>query len=675
MSHVAAGKRYACIVPWVSSMFPSIPGSRVPKAAHRIRSSLSFSRASRRAWLLAALTVPLAAQAQPSPMLRAVQATPIVQALDPVIVTATREPQALSRSSADVVVIDRAAVEASAADSVEDLLRRAAGVQIVRSGGPGQPAGYFVRGSSTNATVVLVDGIRLGSATLGQVDFESLSLAQIERVEILRGPASGLYGADAVGGVIQIFTRRGDGPLRTSAHAEVGGLRSAAVDAGLSGRAGAFDYAIVAGHDRSRGISAVKPDDRYGLYNPDDDGYRRTFGNAQLGWTVAPGQRIGVLLMKTRLESHYDGADYLPPTYAPDPSADFRTTLDTTVAALDYRGELGRALTLSARLARQEDDSTSGGASTSRFDTTREQAGVQAAWRYAAGQQLLLAWDHLRERVGGDVLVDTPKRRNDGIALGWSGAFGAHAIDASVRRDDNSAYGDNTTGRIGWAWRPIASLKLRASAGTSFRAPTFNDLYYPFYGVATVQPERGRSVELGAEWRIGTGHIGLTLWQNRVRDLIGYDPDSTGTTCPAGYFGCAGNVARARLKGATLQVAQQLGSFAIAANVDLLDARDADTGERLARRAAHQSSLTVDWAEGPWSAGSSLLVVGSRPDGGAVLGSYALVDLRAGWRFAPAWRLEARLTNALDRRYEPLLDYNGVGRRAWIGIRHDSKGL
>ncbi|MEO8525277.1 MAG: TonB-dependent receptor plug domain-containing protein, partial [Caldimonas sp.] len=195
--------------------------------------------------------------------------------LDPVVVTATREPQPLSRSSADIVVIDAETIRNTTADSVEDLLRRAAGIQLARNGGPGQSSGYFVRGTGTNGTLVLVDGVRVGSATLGQIDLESLSPAQIDRIEVLRGPASSLYGADGVGGVVQIFTRRGDGSPRVSGGVAIGGYRSRHGDLGVSGAHGSFDYAASLGRDSSRGVSATRPGAQFGVFNPDDDGYSR----------------------------------------------------------------------------------------------------------------------------------------------------------------------------------------------------------------------------------------------------------------------------------------------------------------------------------------------------------------------------------------------------------------
>ena len=163
--------------------------------------------------------------------------------LDPVVVTGSREALPLSQNTGDIVVIDAETIRNSTADSVADLLRREAGLQLARNGGPGQNSGFFLRGASTNGTLVLLDGVRIGSATLGQAEFEALNLAQIDHIEILRGPASSLYGADGVGGVVQIFTRRSDGAPRFVAGAAVGGYTSAKSDVGVSGGHGPFDYA------------------------------------------------------------------------------------------------------------------------------------------------------------------------------------------------------------------------------------------------------------------------------------------------------------------------------------------------------------------------------------------------------------------------------------------------
>ena len=597
-------------------------------------------------------------------------------ALDPVVVTGTREPDLLSRSSADIVFIDSATLRASTADTLEDLLRREAGLQITRSGGPGQNAGFFIRGASTNSTVVLVDGVRIGSATLGQAELEALGLAQIERIEVLRGPASSLYGADAVGGVVQIFTRRGEGPPRVTGAVALGGYGSREASLGLSGSAGAFDYAASLGRESSQGVSALRPGDAFGSYNPDRDGYARNSGSLRFGWSPATNHRIGVNVLQTHLNAQFDALEFAPPDFAPNASPDFRNRLITRAAAVDYRGEISSMWTTTLRLSSSVDDLTSGGNVLSRFITRREQATWQNALLLAPGQRVLLAYEHLSERARADVFTSDPHRRNDAFVLGYAGHSGPHGLQADLRRDDSSREGGNTTGRVGYAYSLPEGVKLRALAGSTFRAPTFNDRYYPGYGVATVRPEKGRSLEVGANWQGATASASITLFRNRVRDLIGYQPDRA--FCPAdpAYdFGCASNVSRARLQGVTLAASQRWGGFSVRGNVELLDARDADTNERLVRRAAHQESMAADYDAGVWKVGAAVLLIGSRPDGGAKLGGYGTLDLRTAWRVRPQWQVEAKLLNALDHRIEPVRDYQGLGRQAWLGLRFDGAGL
>jgi vitamin B12 transporter len=598
-------------------------------------------------------------------------------ALDPVVVTGTREPQPLSRSTADLVVIDSATIRRSTADSVEDLVRRLTGMQLTRNGGPGQTSGYLIRGASASGTVMLIDGVRVGSASAGQAEFESLSLAQIDHIEVLRGPASSLYGADAVGGVVQIFTRRGEGSPRVTGGAALGGYRSREGDIGVSGSQGPFDYAATIGRESSRGVSALRPGDQFGNFNPDTDGYSRNFGNVRLGYQPAAGHRIGVTLLETRLNAQYDSSEFNPPDFVQDPSPDFRNHLVTQVASIDYRGEISSLWTTNLQASRNVDDERTGGTTLERFRTNRAQATWQNALHLAADQQVVLAYEYLREEVEGDVFADTPKRNNNAFVLGYAGRLAGNGLEASVRYDDNSVYGNNTTGSVGWNYEVISGLKLRALAGTTFRAPTFNDLFFPGFGVATIQPERGRSVEVGVVWQSGATGASATLYQNRVKDLIGFQPDRT--FCPpdpAFNFGCAGNVSRAKLQGASFSGSQQWGPLSVRGTVDWLDAKDADTGVRLIRRAAHQESLAVDYDFGSATLGAAVLDIGSRPDsGGVVLGGYAVFDVRASWRFQPKWRLEAKVLNALDHRVEPVRDYQGLGRQAWIGIRFDGAGF
>ncbi|MDZ7590941.1 MAG: TonB-dependent receptor [Rubrivivax sp.] len=588
-----------------------------------------------------------------------------------VVVTGTREPLAPERLAADVVVIDTETIRATTADSLADLLRRQAGVQISRNGGPGQSTGLFIRGAASAQSVVLVDGVRVGSATLGFAALESLSLSTVERIEVLRGPGSSIYGADAVGGVVQIFTARGAGEPRFQGHAAVGGYGSGELSAGVSGAAGMFDLAATLASERSDGVSALRPGDAFGNYNPDDDGTRLDSGQLNLGLKPAAGHRIGLTLSGSRLDAQYDASEFLPPSYAQDASPDFRRELDTTVAAIDWRGTLAADWVGSARASRSVDDETSGGQAKDRFRTERQQITAQLAWQTGVAGQLVAAVEYDDDQAESTAYTGDVSRSNTAGVLELTGGTGPWSWQADVRLDDNSDYGSVTTGRLGvrWAWAP--SWTLRALAGNSFRAPSFNDLYYPGYGVSSLQPERGRSVEAGLSWREGGGEASVTVYRNRVSDLIAYEPDRS--RCPAdpAYdFGCAANVNSATLQGATLGAAYRTGAVVLKAQYDYLDASDGASGAPLARRAENQGTLGADWTTGAWTWAASVLYLGTRPDGGKQLAAETTLDLAATWRIAGPWSLQAKLLNATDEDREPVRDYQGLGRQAWLVLRY-----
>lgn len=591
-----------------------------------------------------------------------------------VVVTGTREPLAPERLAADVVVIDADDIGRSTADSLADLLRREAGVQLSRSGGPGQSTGLLLRGTASRQSVVLVDGVRVGSATLGYAALEVLGLADVERIEVLRGPGSSLYGADAVGGVVNLITRSGAPGLRLAARLAAGGYGSREASASMLGGAGAWDVAATLAGERSDGVSALRPGDQFGNYNPDRDGHARDAAQLRLGFKPATGQRIGLTVLRTALDTQYDGAEYTPPTFAANSAPDFRTRLDTTVAALDWRGTLAAGLRGSARASRSVDDARNGGTLIDRFRTTRQQLGAQLAWQAGAPGQLVAALEHNEDHATSTSYTTEARRRNAAAVLELTGTAGAWSWQGDLRRDDNSDFGAVTTSRLGGAYTLRPGLRLRALAGNSFAAPSFNDLYFPGYGVAGLQPERGRSIEFGLDWRGAGSEASVTVYRNRVRDLIGYESDrSRCPPDPAYDFGCAANVNRARLQGATLAAARRMGALALRAQLDFLQARDQDSGARLPRRAAHQASLGADWTAGDWTLGASVLNLGARPDGGKVLAAETTLDLSAVWRLAPAWALQAKLLNATDRDLEPARDYQGLGRQAWLVLRYETK--
>jgi vitamin B12 transporter len=510
--------------------------------------------------------------------------------------------------------------------------------------------------------------------------FEGLSIAQIERIEVLRGPGSSLYGADAVGGVVQIFTKRGADKLHGQAAWSQGGKGSSALQASVSGRSGAFDGALSIAREASDGVSAVAvPGGAFGSYNPDADGFVRSSGAAQLGLAIGPDHRVGLSVTRSRVNAQYDGVDFPPPSFAPDASGDYRNRLNTQTVALSHSAAWSKQWRSELALSDQDDDATSGLATSDRFATQRRQLSWQHTVDLTPQTQAVAFIEALntRAQIESGFANYANQRRNRALGVVGSTAFGdaqAHRLQLDVRRDSNSAYGAHTTARVGYSVALQPTLALRAAVGSAFRAPSFNETDYPGFGVASIQPERARSAEVGARWQASGIELAGTLYRNRVRNLIGYQSDPA--ACPVGYdFGCAANIGRAVLKGASLNGQGRWDAWRWQAAVDYLDARDADTGAQLARRARHTEHLSLGYDAASWGAEVGVQGVGARPDGGSRLGAYELLDLSAHWRFAAQWQLQARLLNVLDRRYEPLKDYGALGRQFWLGVRFDSQGL
>lgn len=621
--------------------------------------------------------------AQPHPIalasltavLCALPGTPQAQASAPlqtVTTVASREPVADTQQVADVVVITREDLQNLPVDNLADALQRLAGVQVSRTGGVGQPSSVLLRGASASSTLVLVDGVRMGSASLGQFDFATLGLAGIERIEVLRGPGATVHGADAVAGVVLVSTRQAGSPSGLSGTLGAGQL--GAQDAALRGRrtGAGWDAQLSASREAGRGVSAVRPGDRFGLYNPDADGFQRQTLQVGGGWSVAPGHRLDATVHASRLFSRYDSAVYLPPTFAPDPSPDFATRTRTEASQLRYAGHSGGAWSWRAHVGHGQEDSRSGALTFDRYRTEREQAGLQVSWQPGGDHRWTLAWDHLGETVRTDAYAQTASRGNDALTLSYGGRVGPLQIQADARQDRNSVYGTHETGRTGLRWSLSPQTSLRLQAATSFRAPSFNELFFPGFGVTTLRPEEGRSLEAGVSHLSDGLRWSVAAWRQSIRNLIAYSGDRS--RCPAGPafdFGCAANIGEAALKGVTVELAPRRtagtwGSWRL--GYDHTDARDGD-GQPLPRRARHQLRANAEVALSGWRVGPSWLWQSERREGGVALRGGSRLDLQATRPMGPAWTLQVRLLNALDADIEPARDYRAPGRQAWVGLR------
>jgi vitamin B12 transporter len=582
------------------------------------------------------------------------QQNPGALTLDSLVVTAARWPQALSELVADVTVIGAEEIARAGAQSLAELLRRVPGVEIVMNGGPASTSGVFLRGANSNQTLVLIDGQRVGSSASGTAALEAIPIDVIDRIEILRGPASNLYGADAIGGVIQVFTRNGGDVFAAHASAGYGTYRTSVASGGVSGAAGAWRYALDVGHRQSDGFNAIANPANFS-FNDDRDGYRGDDASGSVSLRLAPEQELSVRFLKSRLDAQFDA----------EPGFDDRTITTVDSLALASRNRLTGWWTSQLEAAQTDDISDSRtGFGPGRF-TTRQRLYVWQNDFLLLRGSLGVALERREERVGGDAAFAINSRDTNAAVGVYRLAEGPHAVQLNLRRDDSTQFGARTTGALAYGYGFAPGWRASAGYGTAFKAPTFNDLYYPGFSNPDLKPETARNAEVALRYASDALAAGIVAYRNRVRDLIVFECDAD--------FNCAPqNVAAATLQGVTLDIRFRRGATVATASVDLQRPEDDASGLLLPRRARRHAALAVEHPMGPAQVRAELSASSARFDDAANtrrMGGYALINLLVEWPFEARWTAFARLDNLLDKHYELAADYRTAGATLFAGVR------
>jgi vitamin B12 transporter len=593
------------------------------------------------------------------------------EVLDDVVVTGTRTAVTVDDSLAAVEVIDRAEIERLQPRSLVDVLRGRAGINLVNQGGAGKLTTMFSRGAESDHTLFLIDGVRVGSSTSGLTALQDLPVEMIERIEIVRGPRSSLYGSEAIGGVIQVFTRKPQGGVRP--HFKLGAgsqhLReaSAGVDFGFERASFGVDFA----HQATDGMQSCTGFATFPVFagcfesnpDPDLDGYEND--SVSLRAAARPTDALTLDANMLRAEGHnfFDGF------------YDESITLQQVVGG-KAKYELGRS-TWTLTAGRNVDRSKQFGDDVflGEFESKRDGASLQGDVRIAEGQLATVGFDWARDAAvivdGFDPMFNVVAGRNNrAVFVQYQGDFGRHDVQASVRRDDNEQFGGKTTGGLAWGLDLSHGLRVTANVGTAFKAPTFNELYFPFFGNPDLLPETSESAELGLAQRGEGWRWQVTAFETRIDHLIVYDID----------LFLANNLEEARIRGAELTAGATLAGWDLNASASYVDPRNRSAGENfdnlLPRRARTTGRVDVDHAFGDWRVGASVLGESRRYDDVAntlEVAGFSTIDLRAEWRFSPAWTLQARASNVLDRTYETAAYYTQPGREYGLTLRYSPK--
>ncbi len=568
--------------------------------------------------------------------------------------TASRTSTRIDDLVSEVVVINRDEIEKATGRTLTELLARSAGVQFSSNGGNGKASSIYIRGTEARHTILLIDGVSYGSATLGTPVWENIPLEAIERIEVLKGPASSLYGSHAAGGVVQIFTRQGQQGFNPRAKVTVGSNAYSQFSAGVGGGAGALAYNVDASASRDRGFSATNPAVPFGNYNPDRDGFNQNAVNANLSYKINSDWRVlGGALYADGINRFDDG-----------PNRDTRARVQTQAANASVEGKVLPGWQTTLRFGQGSDTSHAivSGFLPGDFTTRQDQLTWQNTVDTPVGVALL-GVEGLTQSVDSSTQYTVSRRRIASYFGGINGTYGAHSWQGNVRHDSNSQFGGNTTGFAGYGYKITPNLRAHASYGTSFVAPSFNQLYFPNFGNPLLQPEHGRNVDVGVTYSQAGHSVKLVHFENKIRGFI------TSTTAPT-------NIPRAKIDGWTVGYNGRFGNVTVRADYDKLDPKNELTGKILPRRNREQLSAGVDYAVGAWSVGASVLHAGSRFDNTAnttLIAGYTTIDANVDFKLTQDLTLQARGVNLTNKDYQTILGYNQPGRGVFVSLRYQPK--
>ena len=590
------------------------------------------------------------------------------------VVTANRVATPVTDVIADVTLIDRTVLDRAGQSSLRDVLAQQPGIQMANNGSYRSTTGLFLRGASTSQTIILIDGIRVGSATSGGASLENIPLARIERIEILRGAASALYGPDAVGGVVQIFTREPAEGLAVSANVGVGSDGQRQAGASIRGSSGVIGYSFGVSREKASGITVIT-NPASGSFNPDADGFESTSADARITAKFNNQHSLTLSLLHSDTDLQFDGTPFPNPLGLTKLTSDAHSRPRINNASAKWEAQWLPQWKSTLTLGTSEDKSISnyyrmsdgafGG--TSRFNTDHRQLTWQNDITFDK-DVLSLMLENRSEEV--DSSTNYTVKTRDVRSTMASYAFNRQSWNALavVRHDNNSQFGGFNSWSASGGYRVTETLRAVASVGTSFQAPSFNQLYFPGFGNAALQPQENRAREIGLRYQQGSLSMGAVVYHNDIKGFI----------LPATNVQSSTSV----LRGATLSTELQADQTSYALSYDYADPRSfstvaASNNLRLVRIARNVLNARVSQRMGEATVFGEIKLSGNRQDnnlaftGRDTLAGYGLLNIGVDWKIQKNLSLLARVNNLTDKQYTLAIPYSTLGRNAFVSLAWD----
>ena len=572
---------------------------------------------------------------------------------DEIVVTATRQPTSLKQILPTAHVITRSDIDRIQPKDLPSLLGRLGGVDFRDTGGRGSVSGVFIRGATPSQSIVLIDGMRSASASVGATTLEAIPIELIERIEVVKGPLSGLYGADAIGGVIQVFTKRSQQQRATPAmHTRYRTDDTQQYIAELNGGNERGGFHVSFGYETTRGIdrTTIKTGG-----NADRDGYDELALNASGNYRLLDELEARVGFLRTDAHSEFDN------TFGPDAGHDSDNKIENNTLKLIYTPLESLRISFDAGHFVDENVTPVFG---SDITSKRTSVSLQADYRVHPDHTITAGVDCYDDKIDTLALFAITSRKNVGGFFQWQGRYGDLSVVGSVRHDDNEVYGNDTNGSVAVEYGLTANLAGVVSYGTAFRAPSFNDLFFPGFGNPDIRPEESESVEISfngqhfaVDWR-------LSAYHTDIKDLIGFDLATF----------IAANTADATLQGLEFEFSYSFGPWNFDANLNYLDARDDATDVYLSGRAKFATNVEVYRSIGKFDLSLDVQAESGRHDlGGTPIMGFTIAGLGANYRLTDKLRIATRLDNVWDEDYaltlvSPTDAFRTYGRTTMVSL-------